>query len=143
IQYHPTDAATRGLRICLVLLHREVVCVRVVWERSIADSETGADYRLLVEAVCNPPPRREILVVGVKAEIRRVAADSGYLQRVVDWVELRESRVVGWCSRRVQFPAQADIESQFGRDLPLVLNKEVELPGPVSRENDRIVAACV
>src|SRR5262249_2878712 len=45
--------------------------------------------------------------------------------------------------RRIKFPANADISSEFWTDEPLVLGKGEELPGAVIGEEGGEIAACL
>ena len=90
IEHDTANGATARLRIRFVLFDREVVGVSIIRERRVADSETGADYRLLVETVCDSQPGCEILQMLFQTQIRGISADAGDHQRIVDGIELRE-----------------------------------------------------
>ena len=96
-----------GRRKCVVLQHRKVKSVVVVRIREIAHGETGAHDRTVGHAIGNAKARREILVVGLPPQVKRVAADAGNHQAVSVGIIVRESarslRGKGW----VELPAQA------------------------------------
>ena len=129
--------------VLVVLLHREVVRVGVVRERRVADAEAGADHRGIVHAVGDSEARRKVFPVLLHTHIHGVAADAGEDQRVVRRVVVGEAAGERRCGRRVELPAEAEIERQFGRYLPLVLHEGEELVAAQGREVGRDVASAV
>ncbi len=69
--------------VLVVGANRIVICVGVIGKRREAGAEAGADHGLLAQTVRQTDARRQIVVAGFHAQVRRIAAYACDDQRVV------------------------------------------------------------
>src|SRR4029453_1736683 len=127
----------------VVLFDRKVECVPVVRKWTERGSKAGANNCLVVESVGNSEARGGICLLLMNADVLRYVPITGHTQCVVGWVVVRETTLVNQPDKwRVVLVAQTQIDCQFLRHLPFVVNEKEVRPVLRSRiiEHDYIAS---
>src|SRR6185503_12424848 len=93
-------------------------------------------------AVGESRTRSEVLVLSLHSQVCGIVAETGENQCVVRGVVVRKAAVDRWRRGRIELPAKAIVEGQFGCRLPFVSCKGEEPPLPVARDKRVQIAPC-